>query len=38
MNVMKFTSNSKECINFGLGYGNKTTGEVLRFGRPCIVV
>jgi hypothetical protein len=26
---MKFTSNSKECINFGLGYGNKTTGEVV---------
>jgi hypothetical protein len=29
MNLMKFTSNSKGCINFGLGYGNKTTGEVV---------
>jgi hypothetical protein len=28
MNLMKFAANNKECINFGVGYGNKTTGEV----------
>jgi hypothetical protein len=26
---MKLVTNSKECINFGIGYGNKTTSEVV---------
>jgi hypothetical protein len=29
MNLMTFNTNSKECINFGIGDGNKTTGEVV---------
>jgi hypothetical protein len=26
--LMKFATNNKECINLGIGYDNKTTGEV----------
>jgi hypothetical protein len=29
MNLVKFATKSKECINFGVGYGNKTRGEVV---------
>jgi len=29
MNVMKFATNNKECIDFGIGYGNKTRGQVV---------
>jgi len=29
MNIMKFATNAKECINFGIGCGNKTIGDVV---------